>query len=138
MKIVTQPELAKMPNGTVFAEFAQECNPKYNNGDMEYYGLNVICGSCDGKYDNLGFNGVCHVLGDERCNNMQIELDDNGTDASCGVINDDGGDGRYNGFFETVDTCDYDYDEDSCFLIFEERDIKNLIRVLNWALDGCP
>ena len=37
----------------------------------------------------------------------------------------------------SVDTCDYDYEEDQLFAIFSKTEIMQIINVLNWALSNC-
>lgn len=124
MKIISQKELGHMPNGTVFSEIT---DPNFYNGfkgDMKIKGLNIICGHNE-NHDYFSstsghFNGCVHMLNyvdtDLICRKDIFYKDD---------------------WFTSIDTAEFDYDEDRYFVVYSQEDICAIIRNLLWALRGC-
>lgn len=121
MKIINGKQLGFMPDGTVFSDIRDNYfDPKGANGDMTINGLNIMCGH--GKWcpvESGRFNGVLHMLGYVSCYGTYVEGDD-----------DD--------YWNTVTDTDFnDYDEDDWVVVYEKNDIENIIKNLQWALNGC-
>ena len=114
MKIVNYEEFVRMPAGTIFAPFepsvfTEEFAVKTDTGEEHDI---PYCGK------RWCFNGVMSLqpwLGDYSYFLGAQE------DASYEIY-----DGDHN-----------DYDKDGMFAILEEQDVKKLIKVLKWALNGC-
>lgn len=116
MKIVNYDEFVRMPAGTIFAPykphiFQEEFGIKTNTGE-EYN--SPYCGKI------WCFTGVMP---------LQPWLDDY-SGLLCPGTQEDAS-------FEIYDGDQNDYDKDGMFAVLEERDIKKLIDILQWALKGC-
>lgn len=107
MRIVDRKTLAAMPNGTLYCGYTSD----RLTGDW-----NIITGHSSRK--NKGFistfplepfiqKGDCKP-GTQRITNW------------C-----------------TIDTCDYDYDENELFAVFSKTEIRAIITVLQYALSDC-
>lgn len=113
MRIVDRKTLATMPNGTVFCGYT----PDSLDGDFE-----IITGhneEYDGAENKVGFYSTLSlsplidhekscVIGEERITN-----------------------------WSTIDTCDFDFDEDQLFAVFTKTEIRAMITVLQYALSNC-
>ena len=120
MKIIKQSELGFLPNGTVYSEFLESGKP--SEGYNMFIGLNIVCGHHEQGYfskEEGHFNGVLHML--------------EGVDVNDGVLYDEEND-EWN---VLTDTCEYDYDEDEYFLVYDKNDIEKIIKALQWALTEC-
>lgn len=122
MKIINGKQLGFMPDGTVFSDIRDDhFDPNGANGDMTINGLNIMCGH--GKWcpvESGRFNGVLHMLGYVSCYGTYAdEYDD-----------DD--------WSTITDTDSNDYDEDDWVVVYEKNDVENIIKNLQWALNGCP
>lgn len=113
MKIVDRRTLAAMPNGTLF------CRYKPDTLVGSYYVITGHNENCDGENNKVGFHGVLPfepsfndygdmVAGTERITN-----------------------------WATVDTCDYDFDDDELFAVFSKTEIRAMLTVLQYALSDC-
>ena len=108
MRIVDRKTLATMPNGTLFCRYV----PDMLDGDW-----NIITGH-RGVTGNEGFISVLplfpfiedgdYTVGTQRITNW------------C-----------------TVDTHDYDYNDDELFAVFSKTEIRAMITVLQYALSNC-
>lgn len=120
MKIINGKELGFMPDGTVFSDIRDDYfDPKGPNGDIHINGLNIMCGH--GKYcpvESGRFNGVLHMLGYVSCYRTYVEEDDD-----CWNI--------------ISDTDSNDYLENDWVVVYEKKDVENIIKNLQWALNGC-
>ena len=122
MKIINGRQLGFMPNGTVFSDITDShFDPNEANGDITINGLNIMCGH--GKWcpvESGRFNGVLHMLGYVSCYGTYVdEYDD-----------DD---------WNTITDIDSnDYDENDWVIVYERKDVENIIKNLQWALNGCP
>lgn len=118
MKIVDYETFVRMPAGTIFSPW----DPRGYIKDFEIKidpGKEHEINFADGKRKQWMYNGTCQVI-------PHIP-DDEGYDY--GPVN-------YEFFYydgSSVDVMDY-----NMFLIFEEEDIDNMIKVLEWAKKGCP
>lgn len=122
MKIINGKQLGYMPDGTVFSDIRDNhFDPNGANGDMTINGLNIMCGH--GKWcpvESGRFNGVLHMLGYVSCHGIYAdEYDDDDWSA-------------------ITDTDSNDYDENDWVVIYEKNDVENIIKNLQWALNGCP
>lgn len=119
MKIVNYETFVRMPKGTIFAAWT----PHIMLTDPEIKidpGREWLVYEQNGeKKMTWGYNGTCPIIPH--------------------VVMDDGFD------YGPVKTDFFFYDGDSndtaeykMFLIFEEEDIENMIKVLEWAKKGCP
>ena len=122
MKIINGKELGYMPNGTVFSDiidknFVAE-NAKYGlNATIN--GLHILCGHDDIFPESSGkFNGVLHMLDSVNCFNNKVytEIED---------------------WDSIYDTDFNDYDENDYVVVYEKEEIENIIKRLQWALNGC-
>lgn len=121
MKIINGKQLGFMPDGTVFSDITDDYfDPKGANGDMIINGLNIMCGHgtwC--PVESGRFNGVLHMLGCVSCYETYVdEYDD-----------DD--------WSSITDTDSNDYTENDWVVVYEKKDIENIIKNLQWALNGC-
>lgn len=121
MKIINGKQLGFMPDGTVFSDITDKhFDPNEANGDMTINGLNIMCGH--GKHcpvESGRFNGVLHMLSCVSCYGTYVdEYDDD--DWSC-----------------ITDTDSNDYTENDWVVVYEKKDVENIIKNLQWALDGC-
>lgn len=118
MKIVDYDTFVRMPAGTIFAPW----EPCVMKGDAEI--------KIDGGHEELiasggalkkiwYFNGTCPLL--------PQPVEGEGFDF-----------GEVESEFFYYDGDMTDASEFKMFLIFEEEDIDNIIKVLQWAKDGCP
>ncbi len=125
MKIISQKELGYMPNGTVFSEIVDPNFYRGVNGDMDINGLNIICGHNENDYRSSSeaghFHSCVHMLEYVSQWNKVCENEDYDEDY----------------WFNSIDTCEYDYDEDRYFVVYSKDDIRAMIRNLEWALKGC-
>lgn len=116
MRIVNRKTLAKMPNGTLYCRYIPDnfegkwnvITGHHNYGD-DFYG---------NKWNRNGFNSVLPLEpfvqdGDNKAGTQRITN------------------------WCTVDTCDYDYDEDDLFAVFSKTEIRAMITVLQYALSDC-
>lgn len=116
MKIVDYNTFVRLPAGTIFAPYTPCCL----DGDLE---IKVDGGHAyESPYlpEGWGFNGTmtlspwfedpCLLLGP-------------GDEAPAS--------------FEVYDGSNVDYRDYKMFLIFEDEDVERLIKVLEWARDGC-
>ena len=113
MRIVDRKTLASMPNGTVFCGYM----PDMLDGDFE-----VITGhndKYDGKENRVGFHSTLPLT-------PFIVHEDSSAVETERVSN-----------WATVDTCDYDYDEDQLFAVFSKTETRAMITVLQYALSDC-
>ena len=113
MRIVDRKTLAGMPNGTVFCGYT----PDTLDGEFE-----IITGhneKYDGKDNRVGFNGTLPLT--------PFIDHENSCDVGTERITN----------WSTVDTCDYDYDEDQLFAVFSKTEIRAMITVLQYALSDC-
>lgn len=123
MKIINGKELGFMPNGTVFSDII---DMDFDPRDMKYVsdvsinGLHILCGH-DSHYfpESSGkFNGVLHMLGDVTCFNT--EVDNERTD------------------WDSINDTDHsDYSEKDYVVVYEKEEVENIIKHLQWALNGC-
>ena len=119
MKIVDYDTFVRMPKGTIFAPWT----PRVMLADPEIKidpGREWLVYDQNGKKKmTWGYNGTCQII-------PHVVMDD-GFDY--GPVKTD--------FFfhdgDSNDTAEY-----KMFLIFEEEDIDNMIKVLEWAKKGCP
>lgn len=119
MKIVNFEEFNCMPAGTIFAPYEpciakDEPEIKFDQGRL-----------C--KYEGYGlspawlFNGTVPII-------PRPDIDD---DASFNY-------GKVKGRFHFYDGCSADYCDEKMFLIYEKEDILAMMRLLFWAMEGCP
>lgn len=118
MKIVDYETFIRMPAGTIFAPWVP-CVMKNEPEIKVDHGCEMLIESCGHTKKIWSFNGTCPIVP------QPIE-------------------GEGFGFGEVESEFWY-YDGDSndakdykMFLIFEEKDIDNIIKVLEWAKNGCP
>ena len=121
MKIINGKQLGFMPNGTVYSELCRGFDPNGANGDMDIYGLHIMCGHDDkwSPVDSGRFNGVLHMLGYVSCYKTEVE--------------------EYDDTWRSLtDTDQNDYTENDWVVVYDEKDIRAIIENLQWALEGCP
>lgn len=118
MKIVDYETFIRMPAGTIFAPW-EPCVMKNEPEIKVDHGYEILIESGERIKKIWSFNGTCPIMP------RPVE-------------------GEGFGFGEVESEFWY-YDGDSndaknyeMFLIFEEKDIDNMIKVLQWAKDGCP
>lgn len=119
MKIVGYDEFCRMPAGTIFAPYTP-CALEEELAIKTDDGREVSPNSPSFKYTKHSFCGVMPLspwLGDD-CYLYGIGDQE---DAS----------------FEIYDGDNADYIDYKMFLVFEESDVDRLIRVLEWAKNGC-
>lgn len=125
MKIISQKELGYMPNGTVFSKIVDPNFYRGVNGDMDINGLSIICGHDENddysSSESGHFHACVHMLEYVSQQNKVCKNEDYNEDY----------------WFDSIDTCEYDYDKDRYFVIYSQDDIKAIIRNLEWALRGC-
>lgn len=118
MKIVDYKTFVRMPKGTIFAPWI----PHVIFGDPEIKidpGREDMVFRAEGPTKEWVFNGTCPIIPH--------------------VLQDEGFDyGPVNSEFHYYDRDFNDASEYKMFLIFEKEDIENIIKVLQWAKDGCP
>ena len=122
MKIINGKELGFMPNGTVFSDIIDKefvpTNAKYGL-DATINGLHILCGHDEYFPESSGkFNGVLHMLDTVRCFNTDVAADGHDWDA-------------------IYDTDFNDYDENNYVVVYEKEEDENIIKQLQWALNGC-
>lgn len=128
MKIVTIEELKKMPNGTVFCEMDKWCN--FQND------FRIITGKHN---DRDGFNGELglypFIYGENRFELFERKENETWMPADKNHVVK----GKEFDIcaWETVDTADYDYEKDQIFAVFNEKEVREMIKCLQWALSGC-
>lgn len=116
MRIVDRKTLAKMPNGTLYCCYTPDTfneewhviTGHHNYGD-DFYGH---------KWSRDGFNSV-------------LPLSPFTEDGDCKA-----GTQRITNWC-TVDTHDYDYNDDQLFAVFSKSEIRAMITVLQYALSDC-
>lgn len=113
MKIVTYDEFIRMPAGTIFATY-EPCVFK------DRFQIKTDGGWEVGK--NYYFNGAMPLEPWLDVDNMLSES----------LL------GTYKTEMCTYDDSNADYSEDELFAILEPHEVKELIKALYWALDGCP
>lgn len=118
MKIVDYETFIRMPAGTIFAPWI----PRIMKNEPEIkvdHGRELLIGSGGELKRIWSFNGTCPIIP------RPVE----GEGFGFGEVESEFWyyDGDYN------DAKNYEM-----FLIFEEKDIDNMIKVLQWAKDGCP
>lgn len=118
MKIVDYETFIRMPSGTIFAPW-KPCVMRDGPEIKVDYGREILIGSGGELKKIWSFNGTCPIV--------PQPIEGEGFD------------------FGEVESEFWYYDGDSndaknyeMFLIFEENDIDNMIKVLQWAKDGCP
>ena len=113
MRIVDRKTLATMPNGTVFCGYT----PDSLDGDFE-----IITGhneKYDGVENKVGFYSTLSL-------SPFIDHENKCTVGTERITN-----------WATVDTCDYDFDEDQLFAVFSKTEVRAMITVLQYALSDC-
>ena len=118
MKIVNFEEFNRMPAGTIFAPYEpcmakDEPEIKFDQGQLCTY-------EGTGLSPAWLFNGTVPII-------PSPEIDDASFDY-----------GKVKGQFHFYDGCSADYCDEKMFLIYEKEDILAMMRLLAWALDGCP
>lgn len=113
MRIVDRKTLANMPDGTLFCRYEP---------DMLCGEWNVITGH------NEKYNGVKNTVGFRSVLPLEPFLDKT-YDSDVGSI-------RITNWC-TIDTCDYDYNENDLFAVFSKTEIRAMITVLQYALADC-
>lgn len=106
MRIVDRKTLAAMPNGTVFCGYT----PDSLDGDFE-----IITGhneKYDGVENKVGFYSTLSL-------SPFIDHENKYTVGTERITN-----------WATVDTCDYDFDEDQLFAVFSKTEVRAMITVL--------
>lgn len=118
MKIVDYETFIHMPPGTIFAPWKPCVMRDFPEIKIDHGREELI--SSGGRLKKVWmFNGTCHMLPQPA----ESEGFDFGEVASEFFY--------YDG--DSTDASEY-----GMFLIFEEKDIDNMIKVLQWAKDGCP
>lgn len=121
MKIINGKELGFMPNGTIFSDIIDKdfvpSGAKYGL-DVTINGLHILCGHCSGLPESSGkFNGVLHMLDSVSCFNKEITEQPD--------------------WYSITDTDYNDYTENDYVVVYEKEEIENIIKQLQWALNGC-
>lgn len=118
MKIVDYDTFIRMPTGAIFAPW-EPCVMRAEPEIKIDHGRETVIGS-GGKPKKIWyFNGTCPIVP------QPIE----GKGFEFGEVESE---------FWYYDGDSNDAREHKMFLIFEEKDIDNMIKVLQWAKDGCP
>ena len=113
MRIVKKKILASLPNGTLFCQ--------YRNGTLQN-DWNVITGHYEkpnGENTEVGFISTL-PLSPLYTMNGGAETVNNCITNWC-----------------TIDTCDYDYDDEQLFVVMSKTEIRAMITVLQYALSNC-
>lgn len=118
MKIVDHETFIRMPAGTIFAPW-EPCVMKDGPEIKIDHGRELLIESGGHPKKIWSFNGTCPIIP------QPIE----GEGFDFGEVESEFW--YYDG--DSVDASDYEM-----FLIFEEKDIDNMIKVLQWAKCGCP
>lgn len=120
MKIVDYEAFVRMPAGTIFTPW-EPCVMKAEPEIKVDHGREILIES-GGKLKKIWyFNGTCHII--------PQPVGDTGVGFDFGEVESEFW--YYDG--DSNDASDY-----KMFLIFEEEDIDNMIKLLQWAKDGCP
>lgn len=124
MKIINGKELGFMPNGTVFSDIH---DPDFLTSGSTYSmpininGLHIMCGHDPYFPESSGkFNGVLSML--DHIYSINTEIDEE-------MVRDD--------WKEPVDTDFNDYDENDYVVVYDKDEVENIIKKLQWALNGC-
>ena len=118
MKIVDYETFIRMPAGTIFAPWVP-CVMKNEPEIKVDHGCEMLIESCGHTKKIWSFNGTCPIV--------PQPIEGEGFDF-----------GEVKSEFFYYDGDFNDASEFKMFLIFEEKDIDNMIKVLQWAKDGCP
>lgn len=118
MKIVDYETFIRMPSGTIFAPW-EPCVMKNEPEIKVDHGCEIIIKSGERIKKIWSFNGTCPIMP------RPVEGEGFGF-----------GEVEYEFWYYDGDSNDAKNYE--MFLIFEEKDIDNIIKVLQWAKDGCP
>lgn len=113
MRIVSREILASLPNGTLFCQ--------YHNGTLQN-DWNVITGhyeKLNGENTKVGFISTLPL--------SPFIVDNGGVETGNTSITN----------WSTIDTCDYDYDDDQLFAVMSKTEIRAMITVLQYALSNC-
>ena len=111
MKIVDKQTLASLPNGTLFCTYKKltlQNDWQIITGHYEKY---------DGNQKKIGFISVLPL--------SPFVVEHGGIDINS-ITN-----------WCTIDTCDYDYDDDKLFVVMSKTEIRAMITVLQYALSNC-
>lgn len=115
MRIVDRKTLATMPNGTLYCGYT----PDMLTGDWNIItGHHGLKGDYGSNWKNEGFISTLPLEpfiqeGEYKAGTQRITN------------------------WCTVDTCDYDYDENELFAVFSKTEIRAMITVLQYALSDC-
>lgn len=108
MQIINREQLSQMPNGAVFMLYT----PEVLDGE-----IHIITGR---HKDRIGYNG-------------EITLTPHFSYEESGIKSND--DRITN--WATIDTTDFDYNEDQLFAVFSKLEVQIMIQILQWALNNC-
>lgn len=127
MKIVTIEELKKMPIGTVFCEMDDWCNFRGDYRIITY----------KGKEDSFGAELPLYpfIDGEKRFSIFERKENEEWMpgDKRHAILNKEFDVCEW----ETIDASDFEYDKEQIFAVFNEKEVKEIIDCLQWALNGC-
>lgn len=115
MKIINKKTLATMPNGTLYCCFTPDCFQGELCVITGHHGLEDDYGI---KWDNEGFNSILPLepfVEDEETKHGENRITN----------------------WSTVDTHDFDYNDNQLFAVFSKTEIRAMITVLQYALSDC-
>lgn len=117
MRIITLETLKTMPNGTVFTKI-----DRWGNFQDD---IRILTGRFDNR---AGFNGEMSL------HPWAYEDDGQGIWDMFDKNNELIRDKDFPTEWSTVDTAHHDYEENQLFIIFSKKEVKKMIKALQWAL----